>query len=707
MTKAHSAAAARSRRFSPAAFAWTVCCITAFACVATSIAFAQQQDTEKRGAANAEAVILSRGPYLQLSTPTSISILWRTTEATKPVVRFGTHPDQLDQSVPLSSILIRSAPAAGTEPTEPLPTETVSDATPALHSAPAGTVQYEALLSDLQPATKYYYAVFDGSTTLASGAEFCFRTHPKPSTIEPVRIWVLGDSGTGDSRQAAVYKAMQDYVTKQDRPLDLFLHVGDMAYPSGTDAEFQRNFFDVYRSTLQSTVCWAAMGNHEGKTSKGLLGIGPYYDAYRCPTRGEAGGLASASEAYYSFDYANIHFICLDSHDLDRAPTGVMSQWLRADLEATKQDWIIAFWHHPPYTKGSHDSDKEGALIEMRELIMPVLEAGGVDLVLTGHSHIYERSMLIDGAYQTPTTATGVVLDDGDGDPQGDGAYRKSKGLHAHQGTVQVVAGHGGAKTSRQGTSPVMKRVIVENGSTILDVEGDTLTGVMVDRNGATSDLFSIVKRGSVTPKIVVMPRTLPPFTVAIDKAKRKKSDATPFPKNATQLINPHAKWDYLAGKHAAEDWTAIAVIPEESEGWKTGKPGFGYGDGDDVTELKKMKDSYTVVYARMEFELAPGDKEKIAELGLAIAYDDGFIAYINGEEVLRVGVKDGRGANAGDVKSHEADGYEYFPLPDATKLLVDDDNILSVEGHNVSLGSSDFTLDPYLLAVPKKLNAR
>ncbi|QDV22486.1 purple acid phosphatase family protein [Aureliella helgolandensis] len=698
MTRADSAAAARSRPFSPTTFAWTACCITAFVCAATPLGLAQQP-----GVAKTETDILSRGPYLQLSTPTSISILWRTSSATKPVVRFGTQPDQLDQEVAASAILVRNAPLAGLEPSESLPSDTTSDASPTLHSAPVGTVQYEAFLSDLQPSTRYYYAVFDGATPLAGGAEFYFRTHPNPSAVEPVRVWVVGDSGTGDSRQAAVYQAMQDFVTKQDRPLDLFLHVGDMAYPSGTDAEFQRNFFDVYRSTLQSTVCWAAMGNHEGKTSKGLLGIGPYFDAYRCPTRAEAGGLASASEAYYSFDYANIHFICLDSHDLDRAPTGVMSQWLRADLEATKQDWIIAFWHHPPYTKGSHDSDKEGALIEMRELIMPVLEAGGVDLVLTGHSHIYERSMLIDGAYQTPTTATGVVLDDGDGNPHGEGAYRKSKGLHAHQGTVQVVAGHGGARVTRLGTSPVMKRVIVENGSTILDVEGDTLTGMMVDRGGATSDLFSIVKQGTVIPKIVENPRTLPAYSVAIDKPKREKSGTVPFPKNATELIKPNSEWDYLAGRHAAENWTAIAVIPEESDGWKVGKTSIGYGDSDDITELKEMKDSYSVVYARREFELAPGDKEKIAELGLAIAYDDSFIAYLNGQEVLRVGVKVGRGANVGDVQSHEAEGYEYFPLPNATQLLVDDDNILSVEGHNVSLSSSDFTLDPYLLAVPKR----
>jgi len=446
------------------------------------------------------------------------------------------------------------------------------------------------------------------------------------------------------------------------------------------------------------------MGNHEGKTSNGMLGVGPYYDAYKCPKRGEAGGLPSATEAFYSFNYANIHFICLNSHDLDRGPTALMARWLRADLEKTKSDWIVAYWHHPPYTKGSHDSDKEEALVEMRELIMPILEAGGADLALTGHSHIYERSMLIDGAYQTPTIADRVILDDGDGDPKGDGAYRKSKGLHAHQGMVQVVTGNGGAKVSRLGTSPVMKRVLLEYGSVILEVNDDTLTGAMVNRGGVKTDFFSIVKQGSVIPGIVATPRLLPPYTVSVDKPKVEKSEMTPFPKNAVELIKPNANWDYLAGSHPPEQWTSIAYIPEETGGWKSGTVSIGYGDSDDVTELTDMKDKYTFVYARTDFELPPGAKEKIGELGLSISYDDGFIAYLNGHEVLRVGVPSGRGANAKNVKSHEADGYEYFKLKNAVRYLTDDDNILSIEGHNDNLTSSDFTLDPYLLSLPKAL---
>ncbi len=113
----------------------------------------------------------------------------------------------------------------------------------------------------------------------------------------------------------------------------------------------------------------------------------------------------------------NLHFICLDSHETDRSPDGPMLTWLVDDLMATGADWVIAFWHHPPYTKGSHDSDVEPPLVEMRENVLPILEDFGVDLVLAGHSHSYERSFLLDSHYGSSATlkpAT-MILNGGDG----------------------------------------------------------------------------------------------------------------------------------------------------------------------------------------------------------------------------------------------------------------------------------------------------
>ncbi|MEQ8849733.1 metallophosphoesterase [Botrimarina sp.] len=459
-------------------------------------------------AAPVTAAEVTRGPYLQLATPESVTVVWRTDGPIDPVVRYGAAPDELDAAT--RSVTVRVSADVAAESPEPYSLEKVLYDEPYARSAdrrvgdrdpstPAGTYQYEARIDGLSPGEVGYYAVCDGDRVLAGAdAEHRFAASPAAGTPADLRLWVVGDSGNGSRDQHRVFEAMRAFAASSGRSPDAFIHVGDMAYGDGADVEFQRFFFDVYQPTLRNTVCWPTMGNHEGHTSRGVSQFGPYYDAYVLPTGGEAGGVASGTEAYYSFDLGKVHFVCLDSHDLDRSASGAMARWLQADLEMTHADWLIAFWHHPPYTKGSHDSDRERQLIEMREHLMPLLEAGGVDLVLSGHSHIYERSMLIDGAYATPTVGEGVVLDDGDGRPDGDGPYRKSAGLEPHNGTVAIVAGHGGAGTSRKGTMPIMREIILENGSVILDLAGDTLDGVMIDQHGARRDHFQLVKRGRV-----------------------------------------------------------------------------------------------------------------------------------------------------------------------------------------------------------------
>jgi hypothetical protein len=304
--------------------------------------------------------------------------------------------------------------------------------------------------------------------------------------------------------------------------------------------------------------------------------------------------------------------------------------------------------------------------------------------------------MLMDGAYATPTVAENVILDDGDGDPSGDGAYRKSAGLHPHEGTIQVVAGHGGAGLGRKGTMPVMKRVIVEHGSVIVDIEGDTLTAVMVNKFGETRDLVSLVKRGTVTPVRIANPRQLPPYEPPAKKLGREIQNQFRMAKDAKPLIGQHEQWHYLTGSHPPANWTEFDFVPE---GWKEGQAGFGYGDDDDATPLADMENKYTAVYVRAEF---PEVEDPQAELGLVINYDDAFIAYLNGHEVLRVGVKQGSGPKAKGIDSHEAEGYEFFPLKDARKFLRRDENVLAIEGHNTGVGSSDFTLDPYLVTIPQ-----
>ena len=162
----------------------------------------------------------------------------------------------------------------------------------------------------------------------------------------------------------------------------------------------------MYPTMLRKSVLFSTRGNHEADANA-------YYNIFNLPSSGQGGGVASGTEAYYSFDFGNVHFICLDSFGSDRSANSPQATWLRNDVAATTRDWIIAFWHHPPYSKGSHNSDTEIELVQMRQNMTPILEEGGVDLVLSGHSHSYERSFLIDGHYGTSDTLTSDMIKDG------------------------------------------------------------------------------------------------------------------------------------------------------------------------------------------------------------------------------------------------------------------------------------------------------
>jgi len=164
-------------------------------------------------------------------------------------------------------------------------------------------------------------------------------------------------------------------------------------------------------------------------------------------------------------------------------------------------------------------------------------------------------------------------------------------------------------------------------------------------------------------------------------------------------LVARNETWRYLAGAEPGAGWTNVEF---DDSTWKSGIVGIGYGDKDDRTILREMKGRYRRVYARRQFDGKAA--LKAARLGLMINYDDGFVAYVNGKEVLRRNVK-GDGASA-SVSSHEAGGHEFFELNGITSLLNPGTNVLALVGHNVSLSSSDFSLDPYLVYVPEHSRA-
>ena len=422
---------------------------------------------------SALAATVTRGPYLQLGTPSSIVVRWRTDAATDSEVRYGAAPGNLGSQA--NSFVV--------------------------------TTEHEITVGGLTPDTQYYYSVGTTATILAGdNTDHFFITFPPVGTPEPTRIWVLGDSGTANGDAAAVRDAY--FTATGSRHTDIWLMLGDNAYSSGTDAEYQNAVFNMYPTMLRKSVLWPTLGNHDGISADSSSQTGPYYSIFTLPKQGEAGGVASGTEAYYSFDFGNIHFICLESYETDRATNAPMANWLRSDLGATTRDWIVAFWHHPPYSKGSHDSDTETELIQMRENFLPILEAGGVDLVLGGHSHSYERSFLIDGHYGLSTTFNDSYKKDG-GSGRDPTPYQKPAGLVPHQGAVYTVAGSSGQTAGGTLNHPAMFISLNVLGSLVLDFQTNRLDLSFLNSSGVVQDDFTIVKGASGPPPVPLAPTGL------------------------------------------------------------------------------------------------------------------------------------------------------------------------------------------------------
>ena len=134
---------------------------------------------------------------------------------------------------------------------------------------------------------------------------------------------------------------------------------------------------------------------------------------------------------------------------------------------------------------------------DMRAIFLPVLEQAGVDLVLTGHSHVYERSFVIDGHYgKSDTFNPSFIKQKGNGRPEGDGPYRKPRSRTPHNGEVSIVtgsAGHASAKPVPL-NHPIFFLSLNEAGSSVIDVDGLRLDFTFLNDKGEKRDWFSIVK---------------------------------------------------------------------------------------------------------------------------------------------------------------------------------------------------------------------
>lgn len=187
-----------------------------------------------------------------------------------------------------------------------------------------------------------------------------------PSREGSLRFAVIGDAGTGGTRQRQVAETMANY--HDVFPFDFVLMVGDNLYGGEDPDDYRQKFEEPYSELLDDGVrFYAALGNHDERAQTN-------YELFNMDGR-----------RYYEFapEGHSARFYSLDSDYLD--PDQV--DWLRDRLAENEDLWEIAFFHHPLYSSGG----RHGSDADIRRVLEPLFQEGGVDVVLSGHDHFYER----------------------------------------------------------------------------------------------------------------------------------------------------------------------------------------------------------------------------------------------------------------------------------------------------------------------------
>lgn len=422
------------------------------------------------------AQTVTRGPYLQISTPTSIQIRWRTDVATSSKVQYGLRADALSASNTDNQLV----------------------------------TEHIITISNLASNTKYYYSIGAMDKVLQGTSDNFFITAPKAGTEQKVRIWAVGDCGNRSERQKNVKEAYLKYIGAEYT--NLWLLMGDNVYFGGDDNDFQKSFFEQYQNDkiMKQTVLFPAPGNHDYDFFEKKQGNPDmaYYQVFSMPVKGESGGVPSGSKAFYSYDFANIHFISLDSYAADAQQFHIWDlvseqiTWLKKDLEANKQKWTIVYFHHPPYTMGSHDSDNENDLKLIRQNLVPLLEKYKVDMVLCGHSHNYERSRLMKGHYGLEASFKPELYNKSSSSGKYDNSdnscpFFKNSNSAENEGIVYVVSGSAGAMGTPKPSYPhdaMYYSYPDKGGSFYIEVEANRLDAKFITEEGKINDQFTMMK---------------------------------------------------------------------------------------------------------------------------------------------------------------------------------------------------------------------
>lgn len=303
-------------------------------------------------------LLLSKGPYLQRPTEDSMTMMWETSDLASSRV----------------DILLAERIHSGHQGNYKKPEVVIASV-----SNEERTTIHQLTVTGLEPGTMYFYNIHSANAKgeVQSGP-YPFKTAVRRG--EPFSFTVTGETGGYSSFDSSegltninIFKQMQRY-----RP-DLTLFVGDIVDDGDNYEDWEKYFFGPGADFLTTTPFYSCLGNHENNASW-------YYEFFDF----------DPPKNYYSFDYGDVHFICLDSTDFiksehyplsagEMSPGNEQYDFLIHDLQSTSAKWKIIFFHYPPFVSGGYQVE------DLRQLC-PLFEQYGVDLVFNSHTIVYERS---------------------------------------------------------------------------------------------------------------------------------------------------------------------------------------------------------------------------------------------------------------------------------------------------------------------------
>jgi hypothetical protein len=208
------------------------------------------------------------------------------------------------------------------------------------------------------------------SSQVQSHSSGAYSTLPlKPGSV---RFAVIGDSGSGDNCQDDVARQMEAF--RERFPFRFVIMLGDNITGGHSPRDFERKFQEPYKELLGAGVkFYASLGNHD-RTNERL------YKPFNM------GG-----KRYYSFKQGNVTFLALDSNYMDPEQL----EWIKTQLQSSGSAWKICFFDHPLYSDGrTHGPD-----MDLRHLLEPIFQQYRVNVVFSGHDHVYERIKPQNGIY--------------------------------------------------------------------------------------------------------------------------------------------------------------------------------------------------------------------------------------------------------------------------------------------------------------------